>query len=169
MSRVSVRSLFMAALIILPLQYALVGLSGNLYGREQWPAVVLPGFKNVWDGHEAIEVTDVELTVRFADGGTAPLTVPALLADLPRSHHGAFFRTQCQPAVLSGTSDTERCRTADGRAWILRRLAALYPGQTPAALDVVWVRLTYAPTHPVAHATPLNTLSLPLDDPSLHS
>ncbi|WP_243665171.1 hypothetical protein [Rhodothermus marinus] len=51
MNRTRIRRLFQALAVLLPLQYALVGLVQLGGGREPWPLLVMPGFKATW--HEA--------------------------------------------------------------------------------------------------------------------
>lgn len=164
MPRRRIRQLFLVLFTLLPLQYALVGLVGPRHG-EPWPALVMPGFKRVWDGEGAITTRHVSLEAYFRDGSHAALPVPAFLNALPRSHHRAFLERQCRPALLSGSPVTERCLEPAALRWVQERLRALYPDRHPAALHVVWSTLAYRPGAPpgvAASVQPLDTLVLPL-------
>lgn len=160
-----VRRLFVAVLIFLPTQYALVGLIGH-YHSEPWPALVLPAFQTTWDHGESIQIEQVSLDVTFEDSARAPVTVESLLAGLPRSQHRGFFRSQCQPAQLSGDARTERCLQPGAAMWMQQRAIALFPDRSPARVDVIWNRLTYAPSRrsgasrSTVKTAPLDTLSI---------
>jgi hypothetical protein len=160
-----VRRLFVAVLIFLPVQYALVGIIGH-YHSEPWPALVLPAFQTTWDHDESIQIEQVSLDVTFEDSTRAPVAVESLFADLPRSQHRGFFRSQCQPVQLSGDARTERCLQPGAAMWMHRQAAALFPDQSPARLDVIWNRLTYVPSrsseapHSTVKTVPLDTLSI---------
>jgi len=167
MRKKSVRRLFLACFVLLPLQYALVGVVGLHTGGEPWPALVLPAFQAPdTDEAGALLETQPVLAATFADGEKTRVPVEALLAGLPASHHGAFFAEQCRPAALSGTPTTERCRHPAARRWLRERLAARYPGEAaPRRLDIVWVQLRHAPGASAPRRTALDTLSLTLGSP----
>lgn len=163
-SRRPTRPLFLVLFVLLPLQYALVGLIG-LHRGEPWPALVMPGFKRVWNGEGAITTQHVSLEAYFCDGSRAGVSVLAFLSALPRSHHRAFLERQCRPASLSGSSATERCLEPAGLHWVQERLRVLYPDRHPTALHVIWSTLAYHPGAPPGEAAttqPLDTLVLPL-------
>ncbi len=165
MKRSSVRRLFVVVLVALPVQYALVGVVG-LRESEPWPAVVMPGFKSVYDGQDTLAVPGYQLEVVFADpsaDGPAREAVPVgrLLAPLPASHYPAFLSHQCRPARRSGTAATERCRRPAARRWFAQRLDALYPERDARRLDVIWGRYYRTPGAPTRYA-PRDTLSLSL-------
>jgi len=165
MSSSSVRRLFIAVLIVLPVQYALVGIVGMHHG-EPWPALVLPAFQTTWDHGESIQIEQVSLDIMFEDSTRAPVAVESLLADLPRSQHRGFFRSQCQPAQLSGDTRTERCLQPSAAMWVQQQAAALFPDRSPARLDVIWNRLAYVPSRP--SGTPRSTVkTVPLDTLSI--
>lgn len=161
----SVRRLFIAVLVVLPIQYALVGVVGEPH-REPWPTLVLPAFQTTWDRGESIQIEQVALEVVLEEGGRVSVPVESLFANLPRSQHRGFFRAQCQPAPLSGTPRTERCLQPGAAAWMHQRMTALFPDQSFSRLDVIWNRLTYTPTPPATtphlavETTPLDTLSV---------
>jgi hypothetical protein len=169
MSRSSVSQLFIAVFIGLFVQYGLVGILGVTMS-EPWPAVVLPGFKKVYDTGQDIVVEDTQIDVQFGNGMTATTRPSEFLALLPRSHHGAFLSKQCRPASLSGSAETERCTTDTGSRWFVERAETLYPNREVQRVDVVWTRLTFdrgtgdARNVPATSATvtrtPLDTLRL---------
>jgi hypothetical protein len=152
--------LFAAVGVGLVLQYAAVGLAGLHYGTEPWPAVVLPGFKTVYDDGTSILVERPTVHVVFDDGAREPVELSRLLAPLPRSHHASFLRAQCRPAALSGTDDTERCRSGAGRRWVLERAAAVAPTRSVRAVVVTWEHLRLDPASGTTVAQPLDSLSL---------
>jgi len=161
----SIRRIFTAVLILLPIQYALVGIIEH-YHSEPWPALVLPAFQSVWDQESAITVDHATLEATFSDGRRVPIPSDALLVDLPASQHLGFFRMQCQPASLSGTTRTERCTRTDAASWMRKRIDSMYPDRSVRRLDVIWKRSMYPPprsaerTSPSVHTVPLDTLSL---------
>ena len=165
MSSPPVRWLFIAVLILLPVQYALVGLVSERH-REPWPTLVLPAFQKAWNRGEPIQVEQVALELVLEGGDRIPVPVEPLLAALPRSQHREFLRAQCQPASLSGTPRTERCLQPGAAAWVHQRLDALFPEQSFSRLDVIWNRLTYTPARPkttphrAVETAPLDTLSV---------
>lgn len=165
MSRHTVRYIFIFALIVLPVQYGLVGIIGHSHS-EPWPTLVLPAFQSVGDQDGPISVNQITLEATFNDGERTSIPVEAFLSDLPPSQHLGFFRSQCQPASLSGTTRTKRCLDADAATWARNRVASLHPDRSPRRLDVVWNRLTYTPPHAAdgndspMHRTPLDTLSI---------
>ena len=158
----TVRHLFVFTLILLPIQYALVGVVGHTYGAEPWPALVLPAFQSVWDREGPVSVDRVALEVTFSEGERTAVPIEAFLADLPRSQHLGFFRSQCAPASISGTTDTERCLHPAAVRWVAARLDTLFPDRSPRGLDVIWNRLTYLPSREAAatQSTPVDTLTL---------
>lgn len=159
MSRSGIRRLFVGALVVLVVQYGLVGIVGAV-ASEPWPAIVLPGFKTVYTTSGAVEVPQTTVDVLYADGTRRSMPPATFLSLLPRSHHSAFLRAQCRPASLSGTAKTERCLSPDGARWFIRRAATLAPEQTIRGVDVVWSRLRYAPNERTATTTPLDTLHI---------
>lgn len=165
MSSRSVRWLFIGVLVLLPAQYALVGVIGH-YHSEPWPALVLPAFQTTWEQGQPIRVERIVLEVTFEEGGQSSIPVESLLAPLPHSQHRGFFRAQCQPARLSGTPRTERCLHPDAASWLRQQTAGLFPGRSPTRLDVIWNHLTYMPTrrltapHAAVSTTPLDTLTI---------
>jgi hypothetical protein len=140
-------------------QYGLVGLVGT-YASEPWPAVVLPGFKSVYETEGEIAVEQAAFQVVFVDGGRAAIAPAQMLAPLPRSHHPSFLRAQCRPASLSGTGRTERCRHPDARRWFLARAGTLFPSRAIREVHVTWERLEIGPRGTVHRRVFLDALRL---------
>lgn len=158
--RPAVRRLFIAVLILLPVQYVLVGIIG-LYRSEPWPALVMPGFQRVY-APDAIREPTVRFEATFADGYRLALQPTDLLEALPRSHHGAVLTAHFRPASLSGSPATERARTA--AAWLRHRLHSHYPDARPVRLDVIWEEILYLPNDgsPIVAHDALDTLTISL-------
>lgn len=159
----TVRRLFLAVLIVLPIQYGLVGLVDRVHG-EPWPTLVLPAFQSTGERGGATTLDHVALEAVFADSTQTRVPTAHLLPELPASQHLGFFRTQCRPAVLSGTQRTERCLRPEAATWLADRVTALFPDRTPRRLDVAWSRMRYLPPGEAdsasVHLTPLDTLSI---------
>lgn len=159
MTRAQVRQLFAVAALFLLVQYGLVGVIG-LIASEPWPAIVLPGFKNVYATNEAITVERPAIEVVFRDGNRTTVETPRFLAPMPRSHQTSFLQKQCRPASLSGTPATERCRSESGRQWFLQRASHLFPSRPIRHVVVQWQRLRFDPETRGTTRTPLDTILL---------
>ena len=159
MNRTRIRRLFQALAVLLPLQYALVGLVQLGGGREPWPLLVMPGFKATW--HEGMPLLSQRVTfaVRRPDGSIRHLPADTVLAVLPYSHHRAMLEHFFRPASLSGTPETERIRHPDARRWLWDRLRTLM-GSAPVQVDIVWEALRIDPKTGALQAQPLDTLTL---------
>ncbi len=158
MNRVRVRRLFWTLAVLLPLQYALVGLV-QLGGREPWPLVVMPGFKATW--HEGMPLLSQRVTfaIHRPDSTIQHLPADTVLAGLPYSHHRAMLEAFFRPASLSGTPETERIRHPDAGHWLWKRLQAL-TGSSPMRVDIVWEALRIDPKTGILQTQPLDTLTL---------
>jgi hypothetical protein len=137
MDRKTVTKIFIAACILLPVQYGLVGIIGVI-DHEPWPAFVFPGFKSVYvydDGYQ-IDRDYFELIDR--DGGVlAQLNPHDLFPELPRSQISGFMR--------SHFSDLERVSefSSEARLW-LQQQSRDHGGASAERLDVVTVRLFFS-------------------------
>lgn len=152
MSRSTVRSLFVTTLVVLVLQYGLVGIVG-VYASEPWPAVVLPAFKSVYSTEGTFDVTQTTLEVRFANAPSSSISTTNFLSLLPRSHHSAFLQTQCPPNPVSAA-----CQTPAGRNWFVNRARTLFPNRTVRSVDLVWSRLRFNLSTKRTTTVPLDTL-----------
>lgn len=57
-----IKRIFIACLILLPLQYAVVGVVGVIKS-EPWPAFVLPAFKSVLSSKDHVNVNQIKFYV----------------------------------------------------------------------------------------------------------
>ena len=135
--RKTIRRLFVGVMVLLPVQYALVGIVGSL-SSEPWPVLVMPGFQRVWDSTEQIAVPTVRFEASFSDGQRAAVPHDALLYDLPRSHHRAFLETQFHPSQAPSPPPA-------ALQWMRDRLDAHFPGRSATRLHAYWGELVYAP------------------------
>jgi hypothetical protein len=163
MSRSSVRRLFRIALIVLVGQYVLVGIV-SIYASEPWPAIVLPAFKDAYATDQSFTVEKARIEVAFEDSVSSTVPASQLLGPLPRSHHPSFLSAQCRPASLSGSTQTESCRTSGGRKWFVNRAHTLFPNRSVTRVNVVWERLQFNPEAKQRSATSLDTLHLSLPE-----
>ncbi|MEX0747635.1 MAG: hypothetical protein WD275_06510 [Rhodothermales bacterium] len=161
MEQESIRRLFLVVLALLPIQFGLVGLLGAGMG-EPWPAVVLPGFKSVWQEGEKISIPRAAFNVRFASGEVGKVDPAQVLAGLPASHHLAVMRRQFTPASMSGSTRTETGALPESRRWLANRLADLFPGRDIVGADVVWNFVEYRRLEGALRETPIDTLSIDL-------
>lgn len=94
MKKGRVKSLFIGILIILPLQYGLVGIVGEIHS-EPWPALVFPGFKSVhyFQGNYILERTHFEFEATSEKEGTRYLSPRQLFHDIPTQNINGFMRT----------------------------------------------------------------------------
>ena len=159
LQRPSIRRLFLAAFIILPLQYALVGLVG-LWRSEPWPALVMPGFQKVYRP-DSITADVYRFEVRFADGSRASMSPTEVLADLPRSHHDAVMKLRFR-AAASPPSETTLSPTL--AAWLRQRVRSRYPTQTPVRVTVIRSEVLVVSDATAArrHVRPLDSLTVAL-------
>ena len=169
MTRQTVRRLFLALLIVLPLQFALGIVIHQQTDRSPWPVI---GMVDVFGTPDDADPQTVGYpTLSFtADGEPVEQPASALLEEVPQSLRLGFYRSLCQPESLSGTPRTERCLDPEAAPWVRERLAPLHGAPDEAAPDelhVVWSELTYDPNpeggvYMQVEATTLDTLSIPL-------
>ncbi len=157
--RTRIRRLFWALILVLPLQYALVGLVQLGGGREPWPALIMPGFKATWQEGMPLLAQRVTLVIHQPNGAIRHLPADMVLATLPYSHHRAMLEAFFQPASLSGTPETERIRHPDARRWLWNRLQTL-TGSPPTKMDIVWETLRIDPETGALQVQPRDTLTL---------
>ena len=154
MRKATVRTLFLFVLVLLPLQYAAVGIVGALY-REPWPVLVLPGFKQVHDTGAGIQVPYSHLEVLFADGSRAAVAGTDFFDMLPDSHWPALLRLHFRPGRAAHPPETI--------AWLSGRLAALYPTRDARRMEVIWGEARFDPATPAAGLKTLAADTLRLD------
>ncbi|PEN08782.1 hypothetical protein CRI93_03220 [Longimonas halophila] len=161
----SVRRLVLGVMVVLVLQYALVGIVGVVL-REPWPTLVLPAFQNVWDGDDELAVPRARLIAISSDSTSFEVPVDAVWSAVPTSQQAGFLREQCRPQTLSGTPRTERCTLPEARAWMRTQLQDRYPLHQIERLDVVWEEVFFnvneRTTAQAPRAQPTDTLRVPL-------
>lgn len=140
MSKTTVRRLFIVVLLFLPLQYGLVGVVG-LYYSEPWPAIVMPGFQQVWEADDVVVVPRPRFEAVFDDGHRQEIPVEAMLEALPRTHHRAVMDLQFRPAAFGGSAPV---RSTPAHAdWAAARVHTLFPEHRAVRLDVVWEQVVF--------------------------
>lgn len=161
----SVRRLVLGVMVVLVLQYALVGIVGVLL-REPWPTLVLPAFQDVWDGDDELTVPRVRLIAVSSDSTQFEVPFDVVWGTVPASQQAGFMREQCRPQSLSGTPRTERCTTPEARTWMQMQLQNGYPLLQIERLDVVWEEVHFnvrqQATAQTPRAQPTDTLRVPL-------
>lgn len=130
-SKAKVGMLFTTLLILLPLQYAWVGIAGVLQS-EPWPALVFPGFKNVYSDGERFYVGNYELIAGYGEEERV-LSPDDLFPELPLSQLPGFIRTHFRsPERVDELSHVQR-------EW-LRQRAAMMVGEPPESLTLRFSR-----------------------------
>ncbi len=126
----TVKTIFTAVLIWLPLQYGIVGVAGY-YHSEPWPAFVFPGFKSVHVFEEGFEIGQTRFEV-YRQEGEEPVSLQPqqLFSGIPLSQVPGFMRTHFH--------DEESIRNIsnEGQLW-LRMQVQQAAGFEPASMDVV--------------------------------
>lgn len=94
----TVRTVFIAVLIYLPLQYGIVGIVG-FYHSEPWPAFVFPGFKSVHVYDNGFEIQQTYFDV-YDEVAEEPVRVlpQDFFPELPLSQVPGFLRMHFQSA-----------------------------------------------------------------------
>lgn len=162
MSPESARTLFLVAAGVLLLQYGIIGLL-SLGAGEPWPAVIQPGFKNVWDGNDTVRIPRAELEVTTASGRTLPVPLEQLFDGIPTSHHLGLLRAQFQPASISGTTNTERALSPDTRVWLRQQVDRLFPDEQASLMLAVWREMLFDRASQESTTRVIDTLVIDLD------
>ncbi|MEX2641447.1 MAG: hypothetical protein WD266_12215 [Balneolales bacterium] len=136
MSHSTVRRIFIFFLVFLPVQYGFVGLAGHLGMVEPWPALVFPGFKNVYDGEEGITLVYSRLSVILADSSRQAVPVPEFLRAVPHSHHRAIMAGQFNAVSAKNLN-------AETRSWVYNRLRTETGRTDIIRLDIEWINKFY--------------------------
>lgn len=140
-----VRGVFIAVLLLLPLQHAAVGVIGYLRS-EPWPAFVFPGFKNVYDAGETITLRNPYFYGKQQDA-EALVHIPTekVFRGIPVSHHGGILRYQFDRYKVDEQT-RQKFFSEHGSNWLRNQLrAGGYHLREDAAapLYLVWKRETY--------------------------
>lgn len=121
LSNKTVRSIFIICLILLPLQYGVVGIVG-LYSSEPWPAFVFPGFKNVYvyGGNFQINEYLLEVESDSVDVVREKVFTPQeFFYEIPRSQVSGFFQSTL------GSEEKVDALSSESFEWFRRRTAEL--------------------------------------------
>jgi hypothetical protein len=132
-----VKNVFIAVLIFLPLQYAIVGIAGY-YHSEPWPAFVFPGFKSVHVFGQGFEIGQTRFEVyRSEDDEPEVLQPQELFPAIPLSQIPGFMRTHF--------NDSEYIEhfSPEARHW-LRMQTEEAAGFRPVKLEVVEIAEFYS-------------------------
>jgi hypothetical protein len=126
----TVKTIFIAVLIWLPLQYGIVGVVGY-YHSEPWPAFVFPGFKSVHVFDEGFEIGQTRFEVYRLEG-EEPVTLQPqkLFSKIPLSQVPGFMRTHFHDEESIWNISHE------GQLWLHLQVRQVV-GFEPEAMDVV--------------------------------
>lgn len=130
MTAKKIRLLFLILFITLPLQYAMVGIVGELQS-EPWPAFVFPGFKSIYTYDDGHRIDQVYFEIGHHDSQEVRRMLPHhLFPELPRSQISGFLREHFQGAPSAAEwSD-------DALGW-LGEQAERHAGGDPAYVDII--------------------------------
>ena len=130
MSKKVVKNLFIGVLIWLPVQYGMTGIIGY-YHSEPWPALVFPGFKNVYVHEGGFEIAQTRFEVLTKSSIKPIILQPQqIFSEIPLSQLPGFMRTHF--------SDAEAIQTISPQAvrWLERQVSGAV-GNEPLSMDVV--------------------------------
>jgi hypothetical protein len=130
MSKHTVKKIFIAVLIWLPVQYGITGIVGY-YKTEPWPVFVFPGFKNVYVYEGGFEIANTQFEV-YTESNDEPVILHPreLFSDIPLSQVPGFMRIHFSDStgIQSFTP-----RTVE---WLERQAAMVIDGRM-TRMDVV--------------------------------
>jgi hypothetical protein len=96
LSTKTVRRVFIIVLILLPLQYAVVGIVG-LYSSEPWPTFVFPGFKSVYVYGDSYQINEYIVAVEKKDNRQLREFTPRqFFYEIPNSQLAGFLRSNLE-------------------------------------------------------------------------
>lgn len=129
----TVRNIFIAVMIFLPLQYGIVGLAGYYNLSEPWPAFVFPGFKTVNVYQNSYKAERVLFEVYSADNTESVSLFPQqIFNDFPLSKINGFVRENFLK------KDTSETFSPEAVSWLQNRIKAR-TGEIPDSVQVVEV------------------------------
>ncbi len=157
----AVRGVFLAVLVVFPIQY--------LFAKERsepYPALLMPGFAGArLDAQGRLTTETADVVFRFRDGRAETVSLRKLFERAPVSHFEAMARTALKPKPDAPTDEVwGRSRVArfllahvipgkplgdlrggywagvspDVARWLGRRGAELFPGERAVEAEVVW-------------------------------
>ncbi|MCC5914536.1 MAG: hypothetical protein JJU46_09200 [Balneolaceae bacterium] len=134
-------NLFIIAFVILVLQYALVGIVGELKS-EPWPAFVFPGFKSVYSDGEGYQLNDIRFEL-YEGEEVVTLMPHHLFSEMPRSQVSGFVR--------SHFSDPDQIDsiTPEAREWLYKE-ARRESGLAVDRIELVGLRFHFPQSLQVA-------------------
>lgn len=137
MEKRNVKRLFAFFILFLPLQYGMVGILGVLF-REPWPALVLPGFKNIYFKEDRIELEEPQIFAKVSDREEwVKISASGLFQGLQASQlQGFLFANFRDPAKAAGFS-------IEGKRWLSDRLQKLHPGASYTSLKIEWQKKVF--------------------------
>lgn len=92
----AVKRIFIFFLILLPVQYGVVGVVGY-YSEEPWPAFVFPGFKSVYAYEGMYEINQYMIEVHNRDGvSLREFTPDQFFYEIPNSQVSGFLRVNME-------------------------------------------------------------------------
>lgn len=107
MNTKAIKRIFILSLIILPLQYAVVGIVGY-YTSEPWPAFVFPGFKNVYVYGDTYQINRFMVEVEGTEGSVIrEFTPQQFFYEIPNSQVAGFLRSNLDDAEDFEAFDAE--------------------------------------------------------------
>lgn len=131
MKKRSIIRLFITVMIFLPIQYALVGIIGELQS-EPWPAFVLPGFKNVYvTGDDLFQIEQKRFVIEVSGvSESVELRPQELFPQLPLSQVPGFMRTH-----FSGRENIDRL-SDESRIYLYRQAQSILRSE-PLMIELV--------------------------------
>lgn len=134
MNKKTIKNLFIAVIIWLPIQYAAVGVLG-FYHSEPWPAFVFPGFKSVYVYDDGFEMNRrlIEITASDSLKETLTKTPADFFPEIPVSQVSGFMRSNFSDSDLPETMSDE------GLSW-MKQQAEKISGQEVRRLKIIHVK-----------------------------
>lgn len=141
MSRERKGYLFIIAFVILILQYALVGIVGELKS-EPWPALVFPGFKSIYSDGDGYQLSDLRFEL-YEGEDVVNLMPHHLFSEMPRSQVSGFVRSHFS------NPDQIEAITPETRQWLYQE-ARRESGLAVDRIELVGLKLHFPQSLEVA-------------------
>lgn len=137
-----VKRIFIIFIILLPLQYAVVGIVGVMKS-EPWPAFVFPAFKSVFSSQENITVDQARFFVENKENDTLTEISPEVIfKGIKKSQLQGFLRSHFSDSLHIATFNDET------KMWLNNRLNRQYPSLNSNILQIQWSKEVFHPTAP---------------------
>jgi|GEM_PF-1149336 hypothetical protein len=135
-----IKRIFIACLILLPLQYAVVGVVGVIKS-EPWPAFVLPAFKSVLSSKDHVNVNQIKFYVENnKKGQLIEVKAEMLFGDINQSQLQGFFRTHF------ADSSTVAGFNAATKRWLAQKIKKQYLFKDVNHLRIEWIQQQFRPS-----------------------